>query len=136
MSDSEVRRDEVQEAAPTSPEERAESEARAVEPAASGANAPLNAVVRDGAAPAQSPRSSGLAVRQGATMPQVEIIPLRRRRRGLLRFVLMVLIPLGVAGAGLYYWLQGGRYVSTDNAYVGADKVMITPSVPGRVASI
>ena len=27
----------------------------------------------------------------------------------------------------------GGRYISTDNSYVGAQKVLVTPDVSGRV---
>ena len=37
---------------------------------------------------------------------------------------------------GLLYYLLGGRYVSTDNAYVGAQKVLITPEVSGKVVRI
>ena len=42
------------------------------------------------------------------------------------------------AGAvvGCLLYLFGGRYVSTDNAYVGAQKVLITPEVSGKVVSI
>src|SRR5262249_61660285 len=32
-----------------------------------------------------------------------------------------------IVGIGLY--LPGGRYISTDNAYVGAEKVLITPDI-------
>src|SRR5262249_28849267 len=37
-------------------------------------------------------------------------------------------------GAGFY--LAGGRYISTDNAYVGAQKVLITPDISGKVARV
>ena len=33
------------------------------------------------------------------------------------------------------WWLSGGRYVSTDNAYVGADKALITPYVTGPIVA-
>ncbi len=39
-----------------------------------------------------------------------------------------------VAGLGL--WLTGGRYVETDNAYVGANTVVITPQVTGTVTEV
>lgn len=58
------------------------------------------------------------------------------KRRRLLRFVLLVLVPLVAAGGGLAFWLAGGRWVSTDNSYVGAEKVLITPEVSGRIVSI
>ena len=59
-----------------------------------------------------------------------------RRKGGLRRFVLIVVIPaIAVAGA-LYWWLSTGRYVSTDNAFVGADKTMVTPYVTGPIIAI
>jgi membrane fusion protein (multidrug efflux system) len=61
---------------------------------------------------------------------------IRPASRSRLRFVLFAVLPLLAAGGGLYAWLQGGRYVSTDNAYVGAQKVLITPEVSGRVTHI
>ena len=39
-----------------------------------------------------------------------------------------------VIGLGLY--LMGGRYISTDNAYVGAQKVLITPDISGKVIHV
>ena len=51
-----------------------------------------------------------------------------------LRFVLLVALPLVAAAAGLYFYLAGGRYISTDNAYVGAQKVLITPDVSGKIS--
>src|SRR5690348_5393532 len=56
-----------------------------------------------------------------------------RLGRKRLRVILLVVIPLLlVVGGGLFY-LSGGRYVSTDNAYVGAQKVLITPEISGKV---
>src|SRR5262245_59315475 len=53
-----------------------------------------------------------------------------------LRLTLLVLLPALVMLVGLGYYLLGGRYVSTDNAYVGAQKVLITPEVSGKVVRI
>lgn len=53
-----------------------------------------------------------------------------------LRFILLVALPLVAAAAGLYIYLAGGRYISTDNAYVGAQKVLITPDVSGKIVKI
>src|SRR5262245_54237216 len=53
-----------------------------------------------------------------------------------LRLTLLVLVPALVILVGLGYYLLGGRYVSTDNAYVGAEKVLITPGVSGKVVRI
>jgi membrane fusion protein (multidrug efflux system) len=52
------------------------------------------------------------------------------------RLVLLVVLPAIVAAIGLAIYLSGGRYVSTDNAYVGAQKVLITPSVSGTIKRV
>ncbi|HEX5997928.1 MAG TPA: HlyD family secretion protein [Hyphomicrobiaceae bacterium] len=53
-----------------------------------------------------------------------------------LRLTLLVLVPALAALVGLGFYLLSGRYVSTDNAYVGAQKVLITPEVSGKVVRI
>jgi membrane fusion protein, multidrug efflux system len=53
-----------------------------------------------------------------------------------LRAVLIGVIPALVAVAGLALYLFSGRYVGTDNAFIGAQKVLITPEVSGKVVSI
>lgn len=54
----------------------------------------------------------------------------------LLRPFLLIGIPLiAVLGAGLW-WLWGGRYVSTENAYVKADIVQVSAEVSGRVTEV
>jgi membrane fusion protein (multidrug efflux system) len=53
-----------------------------------------------------------------------------------LRALLLVAIPLVVVLVGSLVYLLGGRYVSTDNAYIGAQRVLITPEVSGKVVSI
>src|SRR5271166_1149172 len=45
-------------------------------------------------------------------------------------------LPLLAAAIGLAVYLMGGRYISTDNAYVGAQKVLITPNVAGKINRI
>src|SRR5215470_12003928 len=67
-------------------------------------------------------------VRASARIPAAKLPPLR--------LTLLVLLPALVALVGLGFYLMGGRYVSTDNAYVGAQKVLITPEVSGKVVSI
>ena len=58
------------------------------------------------------------------------------RLRSRLRLVLLVGVPaLAVVGLIAFY-LAGGRYISTDNAYVGAPKVLITPDISGKVARV
>jgi membrane fusion protein (multidrug efflux system) len=61
---------------------------------------------------------------------------LRRPWRQRLRLPLMVLGPLLVVLVGVYWYLTGGRYVSTDDAYVDAARVAISTEVSGRVSAI
>jgi membrane fusion protein, multidrug efflux system len=53
-----------------------------------------------------------------------------------LRVMLLIVVPAIAAAAGLGLYLSGGRYISTDNAYVGAQKVLITPDISGKVSSV
>jgi membrane fusion protein, multidrug efflux system len=50
--------------------------------------------------------------------------------------VLMVAGVVIVAIGGIVFWLAGGRYVSTDDAYVESDKLMVSTDVSGLVASV
>jgi membrane fusion protein, multidrug efflux system len=62
-------------------------------------------------------------------------VPSRSRKRRA-RLILMVIVPLLAAiGAG-YVYLTGGRYVSTDDAYVQADKLQVSTDVSGIVKEI
>jgi membrane fusion protein (multidrug efflux system) len=56
--------------------------------------------------------------------------------RRLLRRTLLVLGPVAVAVAGGYAYLSSGRFASTDNAYVKADKVLISPQVTGQIVRV
>ena len=65
--------------------------------------------------------------------------PRRRLLAGLRkyrRFLLLVVLPLIAVIAGLVFYLNGGRYVTTDDAYVGAQKVLITPDISGKVDKV
>jgi membrane fusion protein (multidrug efflux system) len=59
-----------------------------------------------------------------------------RASRAPLRLILLVVLPLLAAGVGLYFYLASGRYISTDNAYVGAQKVLITPDISGKISRV
>jgi membrane fusion protein (multidrug efflux system) len=85
--------------------------------------------------PAPSPAVAPPAAPQPVAAP--EPAPARKPgRRGVARFVLLVALPIAALVAGGYWWLSGGRYVTTDNAYIGAEKVMITPQVSGAVLRV
>ncbi len=58
------------------------------------------------------------------------------RQAAVVALILLVLIPALVAMVALVFYLFSGRYVSTDNAYIGAEKVLITPEVSGKVVRI
>jgi membrane fusion protein (multidrug efflux system) len=60
---------------------------------------------------------------------------LRLTKRGL-RAILMLGGIVLVVVAGATFWLRGGRYVSADDAYVRAGKLMVTTDVSGIVASV
>ena len=59
-----------------------------------------------------------------------------RASRKRLRWVLLVVIPLIALCVGTYFYLAAGRYISTDNAYVGAQKVLITPDISGKISRV
>lgn len=52
------------------------------------------------------------------------------------RFILLFIVPVFIVVASLFIYLQGGRYVGTDNAYVKADKTPISAEVSGRVVAV
>lgn len=45
-------------------------------------------------------------------------------------------VPLLVLAGALLFWLQGGRHVSTENAFVKADIAQIASEVPGRISEL
>jgi len=74
--------------------------------------------------PASAPAEAGRAAR---------LAQLWRKRK---RAILLVGLPALAALIGIGLYLSGGRYVSTDNAYVGAQKVLITPDVAGKITHV
>ena len=52
------------------------------------------------------------------------------------RFLFMVVIPVLACLAGGAAWLHGGRLVETDNAYVKADLIQISPQVSGNIIHV
>ena len=100
------------------PISRGQTPARPVEPA------PAPAAPAAPSAPAAPQREEALAA------------PAPRKRAGVSRFVLLVVVPAAAVVLGTMWWLSAGRYVSTDNAYVGADKSLITPQVTGPIVAV
>jgi membrane fusion protein (multidrug efflux system) len=52
------------------------------------------------------------------------------------RFLLLVVLPLVAVIGGIAFYLSGGRYVTTDDAYVGAQKILITPDISGKIEKV
>jgi membrane fusion protein, multidrug efflux system len=73
--------------------------------------------------------------KQAAAPPpqRASLLGVLRRRA---RLIFLVLIPLLALAVGIAIYLHGGRYISTDNAYVGAEKVLITPDISGKLSRV
>jgi membrane fusion protein (multidrug efflux system) len=88
-------------------------------------DAPHRSSAPDHAAPA-APSDDGFDSKGGR----------RRLSRRWLRRSLLLLGPLLVAVVAGYVYITSGRYVSTENAYVKADKVMIAAEVTGLITDV
>ena len=53
-----------------------------------------------------------------------------------LRPLLLVAVPALVLAGALMLWLKGGRYATTENAYVKADIAQVASEVPGRIVEV
>jgi membrane fusion protein, multidrug efflux system len=62
--------------------------------------------------------------------PKPEEPPKKNNRR---RLILMASVPVLLVLIGGYFYLTGGRYASTDNAYVQQDRVTVTAQVSGKI---
>jgi membrane fusion protein, multidrug efflux system len=82
--------------------------------------------------PEQPPREQPERPVERASEPEKALQPSRRRW---LRGALFTLLPLALIAGG-YWYVTGGRVMSTDNAYVEADKVGISTDVSGIVKEI
>jgi membrane fusion protein, multidrug efflux system len=78
-------------------------------------------------APGQPPRE------KVAAAPRRRLLAGLRRYR---RFLLLVVLPIVAVVGGVVFYLSGGRYVGTDDTYVGAQKVLITPDISGRIDKV
>ncbi|HLZ02541.1 MAG TPA: HlyD family secretion protein [Bradyrhizobium sp.] len=83
--------------------------------------------------PEQKGAPSGRPTKKLAAEPRRRLLAAMRRYR---RVLLLVVLPLAAAIGGLVFYLNGGRYVGTDDAYVGAQKVLITPDISGKIVKV
>lgn len=87
-------------------------------------------------------RSEDLAVLEDAPALNTEetaeknLRSVQPSRTGGLRPVLIISVPVLLAAAGGYLWLSGGRFESTDNAYVQQAIVSLSADIPGRVIEV
>jgi membrane fusion protein (multidrug efflux system) len=68
---------------------------------------------------------------EGAKSGATEVNKTRSRRRALLYAGPLALV---LAGAG--WWIMGGRYETTENAYLHQARISVAPSVGGRVTDV
>ncbi len=68
--------------------------------------------------------------------PEPEVVEVAPRRRSWLRPLLMFGVPLLLVAIVGYFYLTGGKSVSTDNAYVQQDKVSVSSDVAGRIVAV
>ena len=52
------------------------------------------------------------------------------------RFVLLVIVPILAIALGAFFYLRGGRYVTTENAYVKSNIIAVSTDVSGRVRAV
>ncbi|MBP7000039.1 HlyD family secretion protein [Amaricoccus sp.] len=77
-------------------------------------------------------RSLAEAVPAGDAQP---VEPPAPPRPSLLRRNLLIAaLPLALALGGGYVWVTGGRFVSTEDAYVKQDRISVLPQVSGQIA--
>jgi len=79
------------------------------------------------------PAESAAGLERGSGRRRRWLLP---TRKFVLTFLLAILGPLVAAGLGGYLYLASGRVVTTDNAYVKADKIAISPVVSGQVIEV
>jgi membrane fusion protein (multidrug efflux system) len=73
---------------------------------------------------------------QGEAALPHSVLPPKKRKRRLGRIALMVCVPLLLAVGGAYFWLTGGRYIDTDNAYVKQTMASVSADVAGRIVEV
>lgn len=73
------------------------------------------------------------APRSPATKKEMESVPLFRKKRVMIPFLILVL----AIAVGVWYWYKNLRdYVSTDDAFIDADRVSISSKILGRITRL
>jgi membrane fusion protein, multidrug efflux system len=71
-----------------------------------------------------------------AAAPPMPMRPRRRWGRMLLRTILLIVIPVAAIIGGGYWYEATGRFVTTENAYVKAHVIAVSPNIDGRVTDV
>ena len=90
----------------------------------------------DGASPTEDPDVPKVVAMRRPGNPAAAAPVSQEPRPGRRRFAIMAIVPALLLAVGAYFWLTGGRYASTDNAYVQQDRVTITADVSGRIIEV
>jgi membrane fusion protein, multidrug efflux system len=108
-------------------------------PPASGESSPVvvpiseaakaNPATNPAATPAPNPASAAAAAAPAAPAPA-------KKKGSARRLVLMLGVPAVLVAGGAYFFLTGGRYIETDNAYIHQAKVSLSADVAGRIISV
>ncbi len=78
----------------------------------------------------EAPKNTATETAADAAPPAA---PKKRRSR---RLAIMLAVPVVLAVGGGYFWLTGGRYEDTDNAYVQQTIVSLSPDISGRIVEV
>jgi membrane fusion protein (multidrug efflux system) len=87
------------------------------------------------AKPVEIPAAEAPKAAPAVAAPAQPEAPAKKKRSGR-RLAIMLSVPVILAAGGGYFWLTGGRYVETDNAYVQQNKVSISADVAGRILGV
>ena len=82
------------------------------------------------------PTTADAAPAERIVMPEAEPPAPEAKKRRPGRLLLLVAVPLLIAGAGGYFYLNGGRFEETDNAYVQQAKVAVSSDIAGRIVAV
>ena len=81
-------------------------------------------------------QSANEAVEASTANTPSETAPAPKKRNSLRRMLLMFGLPLVLVVGGGYFYLTGGRYQGTDNAYVRQTIVSLSSDVSGRIVEV
>jgi membrane fusion protein (multidrug efflux system) len=68
------------------------------------------------------------------TAPEIPAVPKKKSKAGsVITGIILIIITLA---SGIYWYVQKMRYVTTDDAYVDANKLNVSPQIMGRVLAL